>query len=139
MAHCASMLGADVSSRQDAASAPVLTRLCESCGEPIPRKRLEARPDAQQCAPCLEMMGDVPRLRRFDEFCGEDTVSTLYTRPSQYLRSAMRHLNGNPANDISYYEAVGDDSHLEKPETRIDSADTLTSAFEADPVTDRVQ
>jgi hypothetical protein len=60
-------------------------------------------------------------------------VSTVYTKPSQYLRSAMRHLNGNPATDQSYYDAVGDDSHLRRPETQVASADPLTSAFEPEP------
>lgn len=44
--------------------APFLDKHCTECGELIPAPRLAAKPNASQCVPCLEKMGDVPRLRR---------------------------------------------------------------------------
>jgi len=38
-------------------------RLCTECEEPIRAVRLKVVPNAKQCVPCLEALGDVPLIR----------------------------------------------------------------------------
>lgn len=69
-----------------------VNRLCEVCAEPIPPARLRAIPDTQVCVRCLEECGDVPLLRRHDDYFGkeaEDFVSTYY-HSNLYLDTPLK-------------------------------------------------
>lgn len=114
-----------------AATAPAL-KLCTECREPIPQKRLAVQPDAEQCVRCLESMGDVPRIKRYDEHTTDgDVVSTLFTR-NKDIEHQISRVNNVPAPSASYEQAVGDDSHLTKPEKADRAAYSLDTAFEKD-------
>lgn len=72
-------------------------RLCEQCEEPIPARRLQAKPDAKLCVPCLQKNGDEPKVRRFDEYLdnGETCVEHYFTKPNQYLQEQIRRFQGD--------------------------------------------
>lgn len=106
-------------------------RLCTLCGEQIPHARIEATQGrATQCVSCLTNAGDVPKLKRFDEYRGEDMVSTYFTSNSR-IEAAMYKLNQFAAPNAAYEQAVGDDSFLEreKPEQH-PGAGSLADAFD---------
>lgn len=42
-------------------------------------------PNASLCVKCLERRGDVPLLKRYDEFVGSEEVQTYFKRPNPYL------------------------------------------------------
>lgn len=92
---------------------PTVARLCASCGESIPAARLQATGHtATLCVPCLEQQGDVPVLRRLDEYLPDgDKVETLFTENSSFDRY-MRHMSQDVAPVENFAQAVGDDSHM---------------------------
>lgn len=63
----------------DVQQSEIPLRLCITCANEIPAKRLAARPYATQCVECLTAAGDVKPIKRFDETVGEDVVSTYFT------------------------------------------------------------
>jgi len=65
-------------------------RECEECGQPIPKKRLEAVPDATLCVDCLELRGDVPR----------------YLGVRAPIPGATKHLDGCDSNIIRSPEII---------------------------------
>lgn len=70
-------------------------RLCLSCSTAIPPARLKALPTASKCVRCLEREGDVPRLKRYDEYIGtdgEEVVSTYFKKPTPYIAWAINRL-----------------------------------------------
>lgn len=70
-------------------------RLCEGCDQPIPAKRLAAISGVRKCVACTEASGDVPRLRRFDEKVGSETVSTYFKNPNAYIALQISRLSSN--------------------------------------------
>jgi hypothetical protein len=72
------------------------SRLCRVCTEPISQLRLTALPDTTICRPCLELEGDVPRVRRLDEYRldGEDVieVNQSYFTNDQYKSDYLNRL-----------------------------------------------
>ena len=46
-----------------AADNPMPQRICLGCDEPIPLRRLQAKPNAVYCVPCQEKIGDVPPIK----------------------------------------------------------------------------
>lgn len=69
------------------------SRQCAVCTEPISEKRLRWVPDAIMCVTCQEEQGDVPRIKRFDEYVGEDQVSTYFYRNDR-IESEIARTNG---------------------------------------------
>jgi hypothetical protein len=120
----------------------ISTRSCFICNEDIPQKRLEAVPDAKTCVKCLAGMGDVEKVKRFDEFVGEEQVSTYFTtrstvefngrtiKASKDVQDAMLRLNNVPASKRDYARAVGDDSFLVRPKSSIIAGFGLQYAFD---------
>lgn len=79
---------------------------------PIPAKRLKAVPRAEQCVPCLEAMGDVPRLRRYDEFTADgDKVETVFTS-NEAIEYQMQRVAQRVPSDSDFLTALRDDSHI---------------------------
>lgn len=102
-----------VDQRDAVASTPLIKpRLCAGCDEPIPMNRLLAKPNALLCVDCQVRAGDVPPLRRFDEYVGEDMVSTVYVDDRKVQDEQSRH--NRAIADRFYESAVGDDSFLER-------------------------
>lgn len=82
------------------------------CGEPLSAIRLKANPAATLCVPCLEKSGDVPTIKRYDEYTPSgDLVSTVFTKNKQIERQ-MRRSNSVIAGEEDFAIALGDDSHL---------------------------
>jgi hypothetical protein len=113
----------------------VMPRLCSECLEPIPTKRLAAtKGQAQQCVPCLEKLGDVMPIRRYDESLPSgEVVSQTFIR-NDYIEHQMSRVNTLPAPDAAFEVAVGDDQFLTRanPNPNNEHAYNLTEAFEAD-------
>lgn len=102
-----------MSQRDAVASTPSnKPRLCAGCDEPIPMKRLLAMPNSRLCVDCQVKAGDVPPLRRFDEYAGEDIISTVYVDDLKVQEEQSRH--NRAIADRFYESAVGDDSFLER-------------------------
>jgi len=97
-------------------------RFCSECGEPITEVRLKANPNAEQCVPCLQSIGDVPRLKRFDQTTRDEVVPVMYLDSNQALESALRRSNHEIPPDAAFDIAVGDDSHLVREMEAVDSA-----------------
>lgn len=70
-------------------------RCCTTCGEPIPAKRLEVKPNATQCVPCLEASGDVARIRRYDQYDSRNVLvaETYFTDDPRLERQLQRLVN----------------------------------------------
>jgi hypothetical protein len=109
----------------------ILPRDCTVCGNPIPEKRIVANPKATECVPCLENLGDVPPLKRFDETVGEEVYSTMFQK-NVYIDKSIYHQNNFVPSDEAFEQAVGDDSFLERERGAGIGADSLASAFEED-------
>lgn len=63
-------------------------RLCIHCDTEIPPARLKAMPTAASCVPCLEVTGDVAKIRRHDDHVGkngEEVVETFFKKPTPYI------------------------------------------------------
>lgn len=60
----------------------------------IPPKRLAIMPEAIKCVRCVERSGDVPKVRRYDDYNtdGETVAETYFTR-NPYLELAVNRLN----------------------------------------------
>ncbi len=70
-------------------------RSCAQCAEPIPAMRLAAIPSASHCVTCLTIAGDVPLLKRHDDYVGkegEDVVYTYYKKPTPYIKRYIDRL-----------------------------------------------
>lgn len=118
-----------------AASRPsIKTRPCRVCGDDIPQKRMEATQGrARECVTCLELLGDVPRIKRFDEAGADGEVVETVFYHNSYVEEQMERVNSLSAPDVAYEIAVGDDSFLERDEANvIASADSMADAFEED-------
>lgn len=112
-------------------------RSCGRCGQPIPQQRLTAHPNARLCVPCLEAMGDVPRIRRFDEYTPDGHKIETYFDPTQdsanMIKRVMTRMNRAVPSDNAFDIAVGDDSHLVREGNRVmDVARPLATEFEVD-------
>jgi len=123
------------SSNEATSSSTFGLRLCAgSCGQPIPAKRLLARPNATMCVPCQEAAGDVIPIRRFDEYSADGTRIETYFGQDQanpLLSAYMRRGNTAVPDDLSFDIAVGDDSHLVREGNRVmDAARPLSEEFE---------
>jgi hypothetical protein len=96
-------------------SPPFVTRMCQgTCGNPIPRKRLEIVRNARMCAPCQEAAGDVPRLRRFDDYGVDgEVVQTVFTG-NKDIQGELQRRNVAVASSRAFEVSLGDDSHLER-------------------------
>jgi len=68
-------------------------RLCETCEQLIPEKRLRAVPTTLYCVACLEASGDVPTLKRYDEHVGSVPVQTYYKTPTAYIEKTITRLH----------------------------------------------
>jgi len=77
------------------------------CGEPIPEKRLRAKPEATECVPCLEANGDVPRIKRYDETTEDGTVSTMFTHNAYIERIILKQNTVSPSDET--LERISDD------------------------------
>jgi hypothetical protein len=110
----------------------VAPRFCTECAEPIPAKRLQAQPNAQQCVSCLEMLGDVIPYKRYDEQAKDEVVSTVFlTNP--YIESQIKRTNTLAPPDKAYEAAVGDDSFLKREDDEtLGHAYHMSEAFERD-------
>lgn len=64
-------------------------RICHKCDQPIPVKRIAANPRAIYCVPCLNDMGDVPLMRRFDEAVGDDQAQTMFLSGDKRMEAAV--------------------------------------------------
>jgi hypothetical protein len=108
-------------------------RRCTVCDEPLPTKRLVAMPTATECVPCLEQMGDVPKLKRYDEFTKDgDRVETLFTQ-NALIEAQIDQINHLELAGRYYDMAVGDDSHLEREDQGgYDVARHMSTEFEDD-------
>ncbi len=93
-------------------AAPVLPRRCLRCRKPLTTQRLRANPHAALCVPCLLRIGDVPRIRRFDEFIGEEKFELYYTSDIEYMFGTQR--NYVDISDDAINAALGDDQLLER-------------------------
>jgi hypothetical protein len=60
------------------------------CGRPIAPARLKALPDVETCIDCARA-NDVPKIRRFDERVGEETVETYFTH-NPYIEEQIEEL-----------------------------------------------
>jgi hypothetical protein len=113
----------------------VMPRLCSECLEPISPKRLTAtKGKARQCVPCLEKLGDVLPIRRYDESLPSGEVVSQTFVQNDYIEHQMQRVNTLPAPDSAFEMAVGDDQFLnrEHPNPNNEHAYNLTEAFEAD-------
>jgi len=82
-------------------------RLCSICTEPIPPARLKAMPTTSMCVSCVEATGDVPLLKRHDDYIGrqgDDVVSTYYKGPNQYMDLAVKKFMTNTTYGSEPYE-----------------------------------
>ena len=88
--------------------------ICTECKQPIAEKRMKAMPSATQCVQCLEKLGDVPPIRRFDEvgFDGE-IISTFYEHNS-YVESQQHRIGLFTAPDLEY-DVIVDYEKFVKP------------------------
>lgn len=114
------------------ATIPNSVRLCSVCQEPIPQKRLDAVPDTEHCIPCLEKEGDVPKVKRFDEFLPNgELVSTTFTE-NKAIERQMKRVNTVPPPDEAFDIALQDDSHLLRENSVPDNehAYGMSEAFE---------
>ena len=57
-----------------------MDRFCEDCGSRLNEGRLSILPDTTLCVECVSSRGDVPRLKRYDDYDMrlEDCAQTLY-------------------------------------------------------------
>jgi hypothetical protein len=71
-------------------------RVCEECEESIPPARLKAVPNARMCVPCLEGLGDVPRIKKFEEHSesGELLSETFFTKNPYIEHQIGRLMSG---------------------------------------------
>jgi hypothetical protein len=67
------------------------SRECIDCGEPISEKRLAAKPHAVRCVLCQEAVGDVPKIKAYDDPIGdgEDFERIYYQTPGPYLAGVV--------------------------------------------------
>lgn len=88
-------------------------------------------PSAVLCVPCLNMAGDVPTLKRFDEFLPDGVVMETYFTHDPRIERQMKRMNVRVADSAAFAVAVGDDSHL-TPEINqvVAVARPLHTAFE---------
>lgn len=111
-------------------------RMCAGdCGEQLSVKRLEANPAATLCVSCLESQGDVPTIKRFDEYTPDgDMVSTVFTQNKRIERQ-MKRVNTTIADEESFSIALGDDSHLvrEASGDNEEHAYHISEGFEPEP------
>lgn len=92
-------------------------RLCSECGDELSSARIKANPRAEQCVPCLEKLGDVLPIRRYDEHTPSgDLISTHFTK-NKAIERQMRRINTEAAPDEAFDVALGDDSHLTRERT----------------------
>jgi hypothetical protein len=119
---------------------PSLSTNCTECGEPLSQKRLAANPEAEQCVPCLEKMGDVPTVKRYDEYTPKgEVVSTTFTK-NRRIEAQMRRVNTMTAPDEAFAVAMGDDSHLGRdPHPTNETAYHLSEAFVDEEAAERQQ
>lgn len=119
---------------------PSLSVNCSECGEPISEKRLAAVPRAKHCVPCLEKMGDVPTVKRFDEYKPNgELVSTTFTK-NRRIEAQMRRVNTMTAPDEAFAVAMGDDSHLGRdPHQTTEAAYSMSEAFVDEEEAERKQ
>jgi hypothetical protein len=112
-----------------------LPRLCSECLEPISLKRLTAtKGKARHCVPCLERLGDVLPIRRYDESLPSGEVVSQTFVQNDYIEHQMQRVNTLPAPDSAFEMAVGDDQFLSREHSNPNNehAYNLTEAFEAD-------
>lgn len=78
---------------------------CKLCELPISSARLKALPETLYCIKCVLVNGDVPKIKRHDDFVGEDVIETYYTKPSPYLSTVIDRLyNSSYLNKPRIYE-----------------------------------
>ncbi len=112
-------------------SAPVRQINCSMCGSPLSPERLTTMPESKLCVPCLESVGDVPLIRRFDEFVGEDKFELFYTS-DEVVRFGNPLYYGNIPWE-AFNAALGDDQLLTRGGNQIvTAAYGLSTAFEPD-------
>lgn len=90
-------------------------------------------PGATMCVLCLELTGDVPILKRFDEIIGDgERVETYFYSDPRIQREILRS-NTLVADAESFAVAVGDDSHLSAERgASLDIARSLSTVFDDD-------
>jgi hypothetical protein len=67
-------------------------RICIDCRLPIPGNRLSAVPNARRCTPCLELAGDVPKIRRYDETLPDGDVVEIQFVHNPYIEKRIELL-----------------------------------------------
>ncbi len=102
-------------------------RNCKDCGKEIPVKRLEAKPNATNCVPCLEKAGDVRRVKRYDEhdYYGNE-IAHVYFTDDAALETQMRRIATCP------HLPTGDELLEDDTNEIILEAEHMASAFEND-------
>jgi hypothetical protein len=100
-------------------------KTCVVCGQQIPAKRLEAKPNARECVPCLEKAGDVKRVKRYDEHdqWGNEIAQVYFTDDPE-LEARLRRIQ-NSTHFPTADELIEDDTN-----PIIDSSNHISTAFE---------
>lgn len=79
---------------------PVVPSSCAECGTALSARRLAAQPHATHCVPCLEQCGDVPLIKRFDDYYGTEGehCEEIYFRHDAYIEDQIQatHRNFRP-------------------------------------------
>jgi hypothetical protein len=105
-------------------------RDCSECGTSIPENRLRAMPNAYQCVPCLEKMGDVAPMRRYDEVGVDgEIISTFYLK-NNYVESQQKRVKSFTIPDIEASEEFQYE-FFERPKQN-EQGYSLSEAFEED-------
>ena len=108
-------------------------KLCITCGDEIPAKRLEIVPNTKFCVPCLTKAGDVPRMRRFDEVGIDGEINSTFYVQNNYIE---RHQNS-----LDNFSIPEDDEPEGKYDAYTEPVDHLkgyamSEAFEEDEETE---
>jgi hypothetical protein len=93
---------------------------CTLCNEPIPTARLKAVPSATECVPCLTKAGDVPTIKRFDQYIAkggeiEDVVEITYKGKNQYIDAELAKLYSSGNYSSAWEEAKPFNSRYKAP------------------------
>lgn len=108
---------------------PVRSRNCAgNCGGEIPAKRLAVMPNATLCVDCLEAAGDVPVVRRFDEFMPDgERVETVFVR-NRHIEGAIKRAAHTAAPDDAFY--IDDERITPADNQELIAHQALTSSLE---------
>ena len=88
---------------------------CTTCKRPILEARLAAlKKLGLQDTRCIECAGkeDVPQVKRFDEWSGEEEIQTYFTQ-NTYIEGAIKELMETPLPDLSTFNITSDDPQSE--------------------------